>query len=124
MYLYSFRGEQIVNDKSQLFSVFTERSKENANVFILTFEESGFPQLSVFIRNNFCVIYYLDDKGNSYVSYNRENRKHGSYPFYENDESMIELAYESILDVRILNNIASVFYDTKKRPMCIDWIEL
>lgn len=124
MYLDSFCGEQKINDRSQLFSVLTERSKENANSFILTFEESGFPQLSVFIRDNSCVIYYLDDKASSYVSHNPENKKQGSCSFYEKDESMIELAYECVLDSRLLNNIASIFYETKTRPMCIDWIEL
>ena len=124
MYIDSFNGEKVIKTKDELLVILGERSNLNANYFILTYNDSGFPQLSLFVKDNLCVAYYLGDKGDSYVSYNLSNKRNDTYSFYEDANNEVEIAYECVLDAEILNSIACDFFEMNKRPSIIKWKEL
>jgi len=125
MYIDNFKGETIVKTKEELFSVLNERSISNTNHFILTFKNSGFPQLSIFVRNDFCVVYFLGEEEESYVSYNKEKSSNDTYTFYEDENGTeIEIASECVININKLFDAAIVFFETQNRSKSIEWMEL
>jgi hypothetical protein len=125
MYVYNFKGEFVVSTKRELLSILNERSDSNANHFILTFNDSGFPQLSIFAKNDFCVIYFLGEDGESYVSFSKENKSNDTHIFYEDEnDTEIEIACECVINIDKMLDVAAVFFDNQNRSDLIEWMEL
>ena len=60
MYLNDFKREYTINSLEELNEILLKRYTHNANYFILTFQDEGFPQLTAFVKANEAVLYYLD----------------------------------------------------------------
>jgi hypothetical protein len=122
MYVNDFDGEKIINSEYELIEILKKRPNFNSNYYIFTFNENGFPQLTTFVKNNYCVIYYLDEKE---IIISKNNKENGVEIFYENKNgSEIELAKENIMDTKILNEIVLEYFKTKKCPKNINWEKL
>jgi hypothetical protein len=123
MYVDDFIGEIIVSSQNELVECLGRRPKFNSNYFILTFEESGFPQLSIFIKDDKCVIYFLDI-GKSFLSLNNRLEE-GTTMFYENiGGAEVELPNKSVISICKMQDVSIEFFKQQQRPMSIDWLEI
>jgi hypothetical protein len=123
MYADDFKDEVIITSQNELIEFLERRPQFDSNYFILTFEESGFPQLSIFIKKNKCVIYFLDI-GKSFISLNGNIEK-GTTMFYENmGGSEVELPNKSIISIDKMKEISIEFFKKQQQPISIDWLEI
>jgi len=120
-----FENEVIIDTVEDLSTFLDKRPANNSNHFILTFNESGFPQLSMFVKDDYSVIYFLGgESGKAFVSCGN-SEKSGTEIFYENTlGSSITLARENIVSVQLMIETAKQFFLTKEQPICVEWFEL
>ncbi|KNC90718.1 hypothetical protein [Trabulsiella odontotermitis] len=124
MYGSDFNGEVIIDSNEELLSFLAKRPAFNSNNFAFSFNESGFPQLNIFVKDNLCVLYFMGEEGESFVSCN-EKKMDGVEFFYENMEGgTVTLARENIVPVTVMNEASKYFFETKIRPVCCEWMEL
>jgi hypothetical protein len=122
MFVDDFDGETIINSQEELIEIIKKRPALDSNHFIFTFAEDGFPQLAAFVRNDDCVLYYLD-KGGSFASAGKN--KTGAEIFYENKTGAeVELARGMIVPAERLTYCAAEYFATRERPQCIEWMSL
>jgi hypothetical protein len=123
MYADDFNGEVIITSQNELIEFLEKKPQFDSNYFVLTFEESGFPQLSIFIKKDKCVIYFLDI-GKSFISLNGTIKK-GTTAFYENiGGSEVELPNKSIISIDKMKEASIEFFKQQQQPMSIDWLEI
>ena len=110
MYLDDFSQEYLVNSLDELEVLLRKRFLEEVNFFILTFKENGFPQLSAFVKENKCVIYYLDEQ-EQYIS--KGGIEEGIEVFVEDIHGTeVFLSKDKVLTIDEFYRIAQSFYDT------------
>jgi hypothetical protein len=118
LFLDDFDGEIVTNFQKEIIEIIKKRPAFNSNHFIFTFAENGFPQLTAFVKNDYCIIYYLD-KNITLVS--KGNNK-GLETFYENKNgATLELAKENIISVEYLKECVLEYFATNECPKCIEW---
>ena len=121
MYINDFDGETIVNTEIEIIEILNKRPAFNSNYYIFTFNEDGFPQLTAFVKNNYCIIYYLN-KDETFVSKNNNTENNGTEIFYEDIKgSEIELAKENIIEISKLKECVFEYFTTAERPKLIEW---
>ena len=121
MYINDFDGETIVNTEIEIIEILNKRPVFNSNYYIFTFNEGGFPQLTAFVKNKYCIIYYLN-KDETFVSKNNNTENNGTEIFYENIKgSEIELAKENIIEISKLKECVFEYFTTAERPKLIEW---
>ena len=120
-----FENEVIIDTEEDLLTFLNKRPEYNSNHFILTFSENGFPQLSMFVKDDYSVIYFLGEKsGETFVSCGN-SEKCDTEIFYENKlGSSVTLASENIVSPELMIEAAKQFFRTKERPLCVEWFEL
>lgn len=136
MTIFDFDGEVVTKSKEELFRIIKKRPALSSNAFTLTHSESGFPQLSIFAKENLCVLYYLDDT-NAYVSINETyEADDGEYEYNEDHEYETEIFYENpkgsttilssgcIVGLKELNMAVEDFFSHNERSKRIKWLEL
>lgn len=122
MYLADFNREVIVSSKEELFNCLDKRPAFNSNQFILTFNDSGFPQLSVFVKNDWYVIYYLGEEGKSFVSVGKEKVDGNLVTFYENIHGAeIAISSECVIGIDRLKVVVEDFFLKQERSANIGW---
>ncbi|WP_427872992.1 Imm1 family immunity protein [Flavobacterium sp. MMS24-S5] len=128
MYAGDFEGEEIIKSEEKLQEVLRKRPAFDANNFILTFSEDGFPQLNIFVKKDICIIYYIEENSENFVSYDEFEyyEHHGETEiFYESmSGEETELSSENIVPINKMYEVATEFFVTKTRPRCIKWTEL
>ncbi|WP_300673177.1 hypothetical protein [Soonwooa sp.] len=125
MYASDFNGEKVIKQKDELIKFLDNRPALNSNYFIFTFSETGFPQLAIFVKNNYGVVYYLDNN-QTFISSNPEPINVGETEiFYENSKgALVKLPQKSILSQNEIEATVLAFYETKYRPLLINWQEI
>ncbi|HGP0979642.1 hypothetical protein PGO14_05785 [Klebsiella aerogenes] len=125
MILHDFSGRSIVSSQTELCTLLHNRPAFNSNNFILTFnDESGFPLLNILVKNHDCVIYFLGDKGNSYVSF-CEGGGEDIIEFYEDESGeLLEVLQMNVISDKKIMESALQFFQTKEKPDCIEWMDL
>jgi hypothetical protein len=119
MYLDDFSQEYLVNSLDELEVLLRKRFLEEVNFFILTFKENGFPQLSAFVKENKCVIYYLDEQ-EQYIS--KGGIEEGIEVFVEDIHGTeVFLSKDKVLTIDEFYRIAQSFFETQARPDFIEW---
>ena len=119
MYLDDFSQEYLVNSLDELEVLLRKRFLEEVNFFILTFKENGFPQLSAFVKENKCVIYYLDEQ-EQYIS--KGGIEEGIEVFVEDIHGTeVFLRKDKVLTIDEFYRIAQSFFETQARPDFIQW---
>ena len=119
MYLDDFSQEYLVDSLDELEVLLRKRFLEEVNFFILTFKENGFPQLSAFVKENKCVIYYLDEEV-QYIS--KGGTEEGIEVFVENIHGTeVFLSKNKVLPIDMFYKVAQSFFKTQKRPNSIEW---
>ena len=119
MYLNDFSQEYLVNSLDELEVLLRKRFLEEVNFFILTFKENGFPQLSAFVKENKCVIYYLDEE-EQYIS--KGGIEEGIEVFVEDIHGTeVFLSKDKVLTIDEFYRIAQSFFETQARPDFIEW---
>ena len=122
MYLNDFKREYTINSLEELNETLLKRYTHNANYFILTFQDEGFPQLTTFVKANEAVLYYLDTT-ESFIS-ESTTKTETTAIFYENEYSQILLPKASILPITDFYKAAELFFITKSKPINITWTAL
>ncbi|MBC2215485.1 hypothetical protein [Listeria welshimeri] len=88
LYLNSFDGEIIINSEEELVMSLENKPVFNDNNFILTFVNSGFPQLVFFVRDDKCIPYFLEeDNSRFFISSSNSRKDPENLIFYENSNS-------------------------------------
>ena len=119
MYLDDFSQEYLVDSLDELEVLLRKRFLEEVNFFILTFKENGFPQLSVFVKENKCVIYYLDEE-EQYIS--KGGTEEGIEVFVEDIHGTeVFLSKDKVLTIDKFYKVAQSFFKTQKKPNFIEW---
>ena len=119
MYLDDFSQEYLVNSLDELEVLLRKRFLEEVNFFILTFKENGFPQLSAFVKENKCVIYYLDEE-EQYIS--KGGIEEGIEVFVEDIHGTeVFLSKNKVLSIDKFYKVAQSFFETQARPDFIEW---
>ena len=119
MYLDDFSQEYLVNSLDELEVLLRKRFLEEVNFFILTFKENGFPQLSAFVKENKCVIYYLYEQ-EQYIS--KGGIEEGIEVFVEDIHGTeVFLSKDKVLTIDEFYRIAQSFFETQARPDFIEW---
>lgn len=119
MYLDDFSQEYLVDSLDELEVLLRKRFLEEVNFFILTFKENGFPQLSAFVKENKCVIYYLDEQ-EQYIS--KGGIEEGIEVFVEDIHGTeVFLSKDKVLTIDEFYRIAQSFFETQARPDFIEW---
>ena len=119
MYLDDFSQEYLVDSLEELEILLRKRFLEEVNFFILTFKENGFPQLSAFVKENKCVIYYLDEE-EQYIS--KGGTEEGIEVFVEDIHGTeVFLSKDKVLTIDEFYRIAQSFFETQARPDFIEW---
>lgn len=123
MFLDDFNGEVIITSTYELIESLERRYLFDSNYFILTFEESGFPQLSIFVKNDECVIYYMEIN-QSFISLNGMPEE-GTTLFYENTGGAeVELPNQSKISVDKMKEVSIEFFKQQRKPLTIEWLEI
>ena len=119
MYLDDFSQEYLVDSLEELEILLRKRFLEEVNFFILTFKEKGFPQLSAFVKENKCVIYYLDEE-EQYIS--KGGTEEGIEVFVEDIHGTeVFLSKDKVLTIDKFYKVAQFFFETQTRPDFIEW---
>ena len=119
MYLDDFSQEYLVDSLEELEILLRKRCLEEVNFFILTFKEKGFPQLSAFVKENKCVIYYLD-KEVQYIS--KGDTEEDIEVFVEDIHGTeVFLSKNKVLPIDKFYKVAQSFFETQERPNSIEW---
>ena len=119
MYLNDFNQEYFVVSLEELEILLRKRFLEGVNFFILTFKENGFPQLSAFVKENKCVIYYLDEE-EQYIS--KGDTEEGIEVFVEDIHGTeVFLSKDKVLTIDKFYKVAQSFFETQERPNSIEW---
>ena len=119
MYLDDFSQEYLVDSLDELEVLLKKRFLEEVNFFILTFKENGFPQLSAFVKENKCVIYYLDEE-EQYIS--KGGAGEGIEVFVEDIHGTeVFLSKDKVLTIDEFYRIAQSFFETQVKPDFIEW---
>ncbi len=119
MYLDDFSQEYLVDSLDELEVLLRKRFLEEVNFFILTFKENGFPQLSAFVKENKCVIYYLDEEV-QYIS--KGGIEEGIEVFVEDIHGTeVFLSKNKVLPIDKFYKVAQSFFETQERPNSIEW---
>ena len=119
MYLDDFSQEYLVDSLDELEVLLKKRFLEEVNFFILTFKENGFPQLSAFVKENKCVIYYLDEE-EQYIS--KGGAGEGIEVFVEDIHGTeVFLSKNKVLPIDKFYKVAQSFFETQERPNSIEW---
>jgi len=126
MYANDFNGEIVVKTELQLAEFIRNRPAFNANQFIFTFEESGNSQLCAFVRDDYCVLYFLDSEQKvTFASHGDGKIRDETSTFYENVHGAeVVLASIMVITVKQMNDACTEFFKTRTRPTCMKWIEL
>jgi len=120
-----FEDEVIIDTEEDLLNFLDKRPAYNSNHFILTFNENGVPQLSMFVKDDYSILYFLGEKsGEAFVSCGN-SEKCGTEIFYENTfGSSVTLASENIVSLELMIETAKQFFHTEEQPLCVEWFEL
>ena len=120
-----FENEVIIDTEEDLLIFLSKRPAYNSNHFSLTFNESGFPQLSMFVKDDDSILYFLGGQsGETFVSCGN-SEKCGTEIFYENKSgSSVTLARENIVSSALMIEAAKQFLHTQEQPICVEWFEL
>ena len=119
MYLDDFSQEYLVDSLEELEILLRKRFLEEVNFFILTFKENGFVQLSAFVKENKCVIYYLDEEV-QYIS--KGGTEEGIEVFVEDIHGTeVYLSKDKVLPIDKFYKVAQSFFETQTRPDFIEW---
>lgn len=126
MYANDFNGEIVIDTELQVVKFIRNRPAFNANQFIFTFEESGVPQLCALVRDDYCVLYFLDsEQKGTFASYGDDNVRDETVTFYENAHGAeVLLASTMVITVKQMTDACTEFFKTKTRPTGIKWMEL
>jgi hypothetical protein len=120
MYAGDFDGEALVHSEMDIIALLHKRPAFNSNYYVFTFTEDGFPQLTSFVKDTYCVIYYLN-KDEAFVSKNNTKNK-GTELFYENIKgSEIELSKDTIVEINKLEECVLEYFRTAECPTVIKW---
>ncbi|CAB5127705.1 CDI system double-stranded DNA deaminase immunity protein DddI [Burkholderia cenocepacia] len=123
MYADDFDGEIEIDEVDSLVEFLSRRPAFDANNFVLTFEESGFPQLNIFAKNDIAVVYYMDI-GENFVS-KGNSASGGTEKFYENKlGGEVDLSKDCVVSKEQMIEAAKQFFATKQRPEQLTWSEL
>lgn len=123
MYADDFDGEIEIDEVDNLVEFLSRRPAFDANNFVLTFEESGFPQLNIFAKSDVAVVYYMDIGGN-FVS-KGASETGGTEKFYENKlGGEVDLSKDCVVSKEQMIEAAKQFFATKQRPEQLSWSEL
>ncbi|MGN3961589.1 CDI system double-stranded DNA deaminase immunity protein DddI [Burkholderia gladioli] len=123
MYADDFDGENGVASLDDLIEFLNRKPAFNANNFTLTFEEDGFPQLNIFLKDDIAVVYYMD-AGENFVSQGK-SQEDAVETFYENKlGGEVKLAKSCVVSRDEAIEAAKQFFSTKKRPDVLSWDEL
>ncbi|MGN4151211.1 CDI system double-stranded DNA deaminase immunity protein DddI [Burkholderia gladioli] len=123
MYADDFDGENGVASLDDLIEFLNRKPAFNANNFTLTFEEDGFPQLNIFLKDDIAVVYYMD-AGENFVSQGK-SQEDAVETFYENKlGGEVKLAKSCVVSRGEAIEAAKQFFSTKKRPDVLSWDEL
>ena len=119
MYLNDFSQEYLVNSLDELEVLLRKRFLEEVNFFILTFKENGFPQLSAFVKENKCVIYYLEEE----VQYISKGKASEGIEVFVQDiyGTEVFLSKDKVLTIDEFYRIAQSFFETQVKPDFIEW---
>jgi len=119
MYLNDFSQEYLVDSLEELEILLRKRFLKDVNFFILTFKENGFPQLSAFVKENKCVIYYLDE-GVQYIS--KGDMEKGIEVFVQDIHGTeLFLSKDKVMTIDEFYRIAQSFFETQVKPDFIEW---
>ncbi|WP_047837293.1 Imm1 family immunity protein [Burkholderia gladioli] len=123
MYADDFDGENGVASLDDLIEFLNRKPAFNANNFTLTFEDDGFPQLNIFLKDDIAVVYYMD-AGENFVSQGK-SQEDAVETFYENKlGGEVKLAKSCVVSRDEAIEAAKQFFSTKKRPDVLSWDEL
>ncbi|WP_175026575.1 CDI system double-stranded DNA deaminase immunity protein DddI [Burkholderia aenigmatica] len=123
MYADDFDGEIEIDGVDGLVDFLGKRPAFDANNFVLTFEEGGFPQLNIFVKNDVAVVYYMDI-GENFVSKGTAEPG-GTEKFYENKlGGEVNLSNDCVVSKEQMIEAAKQFFATKQRPDQLTWSEL
>jgi len=119
MYLNDFSQEYLVDSLDELEILLKKRFLEEVNFFILTFKENGFPQLSAFVRENKCVIYYLEEE----VQYISKGKASEGIEVFVQDiyGTEVFLSKDKVMTIDEFYRIAQSFFETQVKPNFIEW---
>ena len=119
MYLNDFSQEYLVDSLEELEILLKKRFLEEVNFFILTFKENGFPQLSVFVKENKCVIYYLEEEV-QYIS--KGDMEKGIEVFVQDIHGTeLFLSKDKVMTIDKFYKAAESFFETQAKPNFIEW---
>ena len=119
MYLDDFSQEYLMDSLDELEVLLRKRFLEEVNFFILTFKENGFPQLSAFVKENKCVIYYLDEE-EQYIS--KGGTEEGIEVFVEDIHGTeVFLSKNKVLPIDKFYKVVQSFFETQERHNSIEW---
>lgn len=119
MYLNDFSQEYLVDSLDELEVLLRKRFLEEVNFFILTFKENGFPQLSAFVKENKCVIYYLEEE----VQYISKGKASEGIEVFVQDiyGTEVFLSKDKVMTIDEFYRIAQSFFETQVKPDFIEW---
>ena len=119
MYLNDFSQEYLVDSLDELEVLLRKRFLEEVNFFILTFKENGFPQLSAFVKENKCVIYYLEEE----VQYISKGKASEGIEVFVQDiyKTEVFLSKDKVMTIDEFYRIAQSFFETQIKPDFIEW---
>lgn len=119
MYLNDFSQEYLVDSLEELEILLKKRFLEEVNFFILTFKENGFPQLSAFVKENKCVIYYLEEEV-QYIS--KGDMEKGIEVFVQDIHGTeLFLSKDKVMTIDKFYKAAESFFETQAKPNFIEW---
>ena len=124
MYLNDFLQESIVESEEELIRLLKTRRNHSVNHFILTHDESGFPQLNIFAKGDAFVLYCMA-AGENHVSTGNHSTPEETCLFYENDGgAKVALPCACIVEKQEMETAAWAFFRQKSRPESLRWQKL
>jgi hypothetical protein len=126
MIVDEFNKVHLANNLPELQAILNGRQPGNVNAFCLSTQIGGFPALSIFIKGDLAVLHYQlipDEPG--FRSLGEEEEGESMYfSIGPNPGDDIEEPSEAIVSFQTAWQAAKEFYETRRLPESIKWIEL
>jgi hypothetical protein len=126
MIVEEFNRPHLVNNTTELEAILNRRQPGNVNAFWLSTQSGGFPALLILVKGDLAVLHYqtvADEPGFRSLSEKEEGE-----PMYfsigPNTGDDVEEPTDALVSLETALQAAKEFFDSRKLPESIKWIEL
>lgn len=128
MNVHDFGGDHKVDSRVKLERILRSRFEGETNEFLLSHGSSTYPLISIFVKGDLAVIYYIPGEGQAgYASIGKKmNLNPNTMTSFATGtpENIIDVSNEAVVSFSEAVEVAKEFFDSQVLPTSIEWLKL